>query len=73
LDAPLGALLAAGASGLLAGLVIPPLGTIASTGLVLYFLGALAAHLRAHDLDLAPWTLFFASCLAALITNLSYH
>lgn len=47
--APLGALLAAGALGLLAGLAVPPLGVAAAAGLVLYFLGALAAHARARD------------------------
>ncbi|MFJ8504758.1 hypothetical protein [Streptomyces avermitilis] len=38
---PLGALLAAGALGLPAGFVVPVLGTLAASGLVLYFLGAL--------------------------------
>lgn len=37
---PLGALLAAGALGLLSGLAVPVLGTLAAAGLVLYFLGA---------------------------------
>ena len=42
----LGALLAAGSLGLLAGFAMPLLGTLAAAGLVLYFLGALIAHLR---------------------------
>lgn len=70
---PLGTLLAAASLGLLAGLAIPPLGLLASAGLVLYFLGALAALLRVHDHQLAAWTLFFTTSLAALITNLTYH
>src|SRR5262245_50354625 len=39
----------AGAIGLLAGIVWPPLGLAASTGLVLYFVGALIAHVRVGD------------------------
>jgi len=42
----LGALLAAGSLGLLAGFAVPPLGILAAAGLVLYFVGALIAHLR---------------------------
>jgi hypothetical protein len=45
---PLGALKAAGALGLLVGIRVPVLGVAASTGLVLFFAGALATHLRAH-------------------------
>ncbi|MFI7065999.1 DoxX family protein [Kribbella sp. NPDC050124] len=70
---PLGTLLAAGSLGLLAGLAIPPLGFLAGAGLVLYFLAALAVHLKAHDHQLAAWTLYFTTSLAALITNLTYH
>lgn len=43
---PLGALLAAGAAGLLAGIAVPALGIVATAGLVLYFVGALMAHVR---------------------------
>ena len=70
---PFGALLAAGSLGLLAGFVIPLLGTLAAAGLVLYFVGALIAHLRVHDHQLGPWSLFFTTSLAALITNVTYH
>lgn len=45
----LGALQVAGAVGLLGGLAWPLLGIAAATGLVLYFAGAVAAHLRVHD------------------------
>lgn len=57
----------AGALGLLAGLVIPMLGIAAATGLTLYFLGAVIAHLRSNDLQgLASPTLMLAITLAAL-------
>ncbi|WP_031167319.1 DoxX family protein [Streptosporangium roseum] len=68
---PLGVLLAAGTLGLLAGIAVPILGTLAAGGLVLYFLGAFAAHLRAGDHHFAPWTLFFCMAVAALAVNLT--
>jgi hypothetical protein len=40
----------AGAAGLLIGLALPPLGIAAAFGLVLYFTGAIVAHLRVGDL-----------------------
>jgi len=47
----LGALKLAGAAGLLVGLVSPPaIGIAAATGLLLYFIGAVIAHLRARVL-----------------------
>jgi hypothetical protein len=45
----LGAAQLAGAAGLLAGLRLGLLGIAAATGLVLYFLGAVAAHARVGD------------------------
>ncbi|UPK73954.1 DoxX family protein [Nocardioidaceae bacterium SCSIO 66511] len=44
---PLAALKAAGAVGLIVGLWILPIGLLAGAGLVLFFVGALAAHARA--------------------------
>ncbi|HEY3514305.1 MAG TPA: DoxX family protein [Kribbella sp.] len=70
---PFGLILGAGAAGLLAGIAVPTLGLLAAAGLVLYFLGALAAHLRARALSLAPWSLYFLTCTAALVTTLLYH
>ncbi|MFD3419639.1 DoxX family protein [Streptomyces decoyicus] len=70
---PLGTLLAAGALGLLAGLAVPVLGTLAAAGLVLYFLGALCAHLRVRDYQLGPWAVFFCLPAAALAASLAYH
>lgn len=45
----LAAVLIAGACGLIAGLVVAPVGIAASAGLLGYFLLAVAAHLRASD------------------------
>ncbi|TDO56769.1 DoxX-like protein [Kribbella sp. VKM Ac-2571] len=70
---PFGLLLGAGSIGLLAGLAVPPLGVLAATGLVLYFLLALTAHLRVHDHSLAPWALYFTTCAAALVTTIAYR
>ncbi len=50
----LGTAKAAGALGLLAGLVVPALGVAAAVGLVLYFIGAVVSHLRVKDYALAP-------------------
>jgi hypothetical protein len=69
----LGVLLAAGSLGLLAGFAVPLLGTPAAAGLVLYFLGALIAHLRVGSRQLVGWAVFFSTALAALAVNLTYH
>jgi DoxX-like family len=48
---PLAALKLAGAAGLVAGLVaLPALGIAAAVGLVLFFVGAVITHVRAHVL-----------------------
>lgn len=69
----LGVLLAAGSLGLLAGFAVPLVGTLAAAGLVLYFLGALVAHLRVGSRQLVGWALFFSVEVAALAVNLAYH
>jgi hypothetical protein len=69
----LGALLAAGSLGLLAGFAVPVLGTLAAAGLVLYFIGALVAHLRVGSRQLVGWAVFFLTAVAALAVNLGYH
>lgn len=69
----LGTLLGAGAVGLLVGIAVPRLGTLAAAGLVLYFLCALGAHLRVHDRGFGPWALFFSLAVAALVVNVTYH
>lgn len=55
----LGAAKATGAVGLLVGLAIPALGVAATTGLVLYFLGALIAVVRAHAYGHIPYPLMY--------------
>ena len=53
---PLGFLLGAGSLGLLAALLVPALGTAAASGLVLYFVCAAGAHIRARDTRLLAWS-----------------
>jgi membrane-bound ClpP family serine protease len=69
----LGSLLAAGSLALLAGFAVPLLGTLAAAGLVLYFVGALIAHLRVGSRQLVGWAVFFSTTLAAVAVNLGYH
>jgi DoxX-like protein len=69
----LGALLAAGSLGLLAGFAVPALGILAAAGLALYFVGALIAHLRVGSRQLVGWAVFFSITVAALAVNLAYH
>src|SRR5688572_24018739 len=69
----LGVLLAAGSVGLLAGFAVPLLGMLAAGGLVLYFLGALIAHLRVGSRQLVGWAVFISTAVAALAVNLAYH
>jgi hypothetical protein len=70
----LGVLKTAGAVGLLLGLVgVPLLGTAAAIGLVLYFLGALTAHLRGHDRHVGGAVFFLLLTTAAFTTRVGYH
>jgi membrane-bound ClpP family serine protease len=69
----LGLLLAAGSAGLLAGFAVPILGTVAAGGLVLYFVGALVAHLRVGSRKLVGWAVFFLTAVAALTVNVAHH
>jgi hypothetical protein len=69
----LGAILAAGSLGLLAGFAVPLLGELAAAGLVLYFVAALLAHLRVGSRNLVGWAVFFVTAVAALVVNVSYH
>ena len=70
---PLGALLASGAVGLLAGFAVPALGIAAATGLVLYFICAVIAHLRVRDREFGGALFFLLLAVAALTTSLAYH
>ncbi|WP_166982312.1 DoxX family protein [Paramicrobacterium fandaimingii] len=62
----LGTLLAVGAIGLLAGLVVPPIGVVASAGLVLYFMGAILAHLRVGSRDILGGIVFLVIAVTIL-------
>jgi hypothetical protein len=70
---PFGALLAAGAGGLLLGLVVPALGIAAGIGLVLYFICALSAHVRVHDRGIGGAVTFLVLALAVLSINVLYR
>jgi hypothetical protein len=69
----LGMLLAAGTAGLLAGLAVPVLGTLAACGLVLYFVGAVIAHLRVGSRNIVGGIVFLATAVAALLLGLAHH
>ncbi|XUL85582.1 DoxX family protein [Streptomyces galilaeus] len=69
----LGMLLAAGTVGLLAGLAVPLLGTLAASGLVLYFVGAIIAHLRVGSRNIVGGIVFLATAAAALTLGLLHH
>jgi DoxX-like family len=65
----LGVLKAAGAAGLLLGLLgIRPLGIAAAVGLVLFFIGALGAHVRARVFHNIAFPLTFFALAAATLT-----
>ncbi|MCW2794987.1 DoxX family protein [Nocardioides sp.] len=56
----------AGAVGLVAGLFWWPIGAAAAIGVVLYFLGAVGAHLRVKDMGFAPALVLLVVGAAAL-------
>jgi uncharacterized membrane protein len=61
----------AAAFGLLLGLLGWPLiGTAAAVGLVLYFVGAIVAHLRVRDYSIGPAVAFLLLAAAALVLGL---
>ncbi|MBV2357347.1 DoxX family protein [Streptomyces sp. J2-1] len=69
----LGALLAAGTLGLLAGFAVPALGTLAACGLILYFIGAIIAHLRVGSRNIVGGIVFLATAVAVLILGVRDH
>jgi DoxX-like family len=83
--APLAALKAAGALGLLVGIGVPligtttaaisttaaAIGTAAAVGVILFFVGALITHLRARDSSLAPATVFLLLAVTTLALGLA--
>jgi hypothetical protein len=69
----LGSFLAAGSIGLLVGFAVPLIGILAAAGLVLYFVGALIAHLRVGSRKLTVRAVFFVTAVAALAVNLGHY
>jgi DoxX-like family len=67
----LGILNAAGALGLLLGLIgVPLIGEAAAIGLILYFVGAIITHLRVRDYSIGPAAAFLLLAVAALVLGL---
>jgi hypothetical protein len=66
----LGVLKATGALGLLVGIAIPLIGIAAASGLVLFFIGAIVTHLRAHDYSFGLAVVFLLLAIAALVLRL---
>ncbi len=68
----LGVLKAAGAGGLLLGLLsVPLIGTAAAVGLALFFVGAIITHLRARQYSLAFPFAYLLLAVAALVLDLA--
>jgi len=67
----LGILKAAGAIGLLFGIGVPLIGTAAAIGLILFFVGAIITHLRAHDYSFGLAVAFLLLAVAALVLRLA--
>jgi hypothetical protein len=70
---PLGILLASGAGGLLIGLAVPVLGIVAASGLVVYFVCALTAHIRVHDRGVGGAIGFLVLALVVLTAEIAYR
>jgi hypothetical protein len=68
---PFGTLLACGAVGLLTGFAVPALGTAAAIGLVMYFICAVSAHVRARDRQIGGALFFLFLAVAALSTDVA--
>lgn len=61
-----------GAIGLIIGLVVPAIGIAAAVGIIAYFVGAVVAHLRAGDSNIAaPAFLAFMAVGALLLRSYS--
>jgi hypothetical protein len=65
---PLGALKAAGALGLLVGIGVPMIGTAASVGLILYFVGAIVTVTRARWYSHIPYPAAFLLLVVVSLT-----
>ncbi|MFC7549275.1 DoxX family protein [Plantactinospora sp. GCM10030261] len=64
----LGAAKAAGAVGLLVGLVVPVIGILAGVGLVLYFIGAVITIIRARAYSHIPFPLLYLAPVVGSLT-----
>jgi hypothetical protein len=67
----LGILKAAGALGLLIGFVVPPIGTAAAVGVILFFVGAIVTHLRARWYSFTFPSVYLLLGVGALVLNLA--
>jgi hypothetical protein len=67
----LGILKAACALGLLVGIWVPLIGTVAAIGLILFFVAAIITHLRAHDYSFGLAVVFLLLAVAALALRLA--
>lgn len=65
---PLGALKAAGAVGVLVGIGVPLIGVAAAAGLVLFFIGAIGAHIRVRWYSTIPFPAAFLLLAVAALT-----
>lgn len=63
----LGAAKAAGAAGLLAGLLVPPIGVLAAVALIAYFTGAVITIIRARSYTHIPYPLLYLIPTAAAL------
>lgn len=70
---PFGTLLAAGSIGLLVGFAVPALGIAAALGLVLYFICAISAHIRARDAGFGGAVFFLVLAACSLLASLACH
>jgi hypothetical protein len=69
---PLGAVKAAGAAGLLVGIAVPPIGAAATIGLLLYFVGAIIAVVRARWYSHIPFpAAFLILAASSLVVQLA--
>ena len=67
----LGLLKTAGGLGLLIGIAVPPIGIAAAIGLMLFFVGAIITHVRAHFYPFTLAASFLALAMAALVLRLA--
>jgi hypothetical protein len=69
---PLAVLKIAGALGLVIGIGMPALGVAAAIGLVLFFVGAITAHIRVRDFSSIPFPgIFLVLAIASLVLRVA--